>query len=177
MINTEVFTQSLAGADAASARFHVRCSHAAPLSSRPLGGNASPRELDVPRVSQEEKTRTGMAGEFLVAAELNRRGFQAAVTFGSAKRADVYALDSESDRLARIEVKSTPERSRKWVLGQRVLDRKAWTENVFWVLVKLPDPHPPTADTTDEIRGRHAPRFYIFTSKEIGEHVQGLHEE
>ena len=131
----------------------------------------------MPRTSQEEKTRRGMAGEFLVAAELNRRGFQAAVTFGSAKRADVYALDSESDRLARIEVKSTREGSRKWVLGQRVLDRKTWSENVFWVLVKLPDPHPPTADTTDEIRGRHAARFYVFTSKEIGEHVQGLHEE
>src|SRR3990172_12657922 len=28
----------LAGADAASARFHVRCRSAAPLSSRPLGG-------------------------------------------------------------------------------------------------------------------------------------------
>ena len=29
---------NLAGADAASARFHVRCSYAAPLSSQPLGG-------------------------------------------------------------------------------------------------------------------------------------------
>ena len=38
MLNTGLFTQSLAGADAASARFHVRCGYAAPLSSRPLGG-------------------------------------------------------------------------------------------------------------------------------------------
>src|SRR3989304_8416850 len=35
----------LDGADAASARFHVRCSHAAPLSSRPLGAQSERHPL------------------------------------------------------------------------------------------------------------------------------------
>src|SRR3972149_2987363 len=43
MINTGLFTQSLAGADAARARFHVRCSCAAPLSSRPLAPTSDAR--------------------------------------------------------------------------------------------------------------------------------------
>jgi len=129
------------------------------------------------KTSQEEKSRRGMAGEFLVAAELNRRGIHAAVTYGSAKGADVYAFAPESDRLARIEVKSTPMGSAKWVLGERVLNKQDWANNVFWVLVMLPDPHPPSPTASDESRGMHSPRFYIFTAREIGEHVTRLHEE
>ena len=131
----------------------------------------------MPRTSQEEKNQRGMAGEFLVAAELNRRGIHAAVTYGSAKRADVYAFATNSERLARIEVKSTPMGSAKWVLGERVLDKQGWLNNVFWILVILPEPHPASPTTTDEVRGKHAPRFYVYTSTEIGEHVLGLHEE
>lgn len=127
------------------------------------------------KVSQEEKSLIGMAGEFLVAAELNRRGIHAAVTYGSAKRADVYAFGPVSDRPARIEVKSTPKGSKKWVIGEKALNEDNWSDYVFWVLVMLPDPHPPTATTTDEIRGTHAPRFFVFTAREIGQRIRELH--
>ena len=128
------------------------------------------------KISQQEKALKGMAGEFLVAGELNRRRIHAAVTFGSSKRADVFAFAPASDRLARIEVKSTTLGNKKWVLSQKVLDRDNWSAQVFWVLVLLPEPHPATATTSDEIRGSHAPRFFVFTAKEIGEHVTELHD-
>jgi hypothetical protein len=130
----------------------------------------------MPRSTQDEKELKGMAGEFLVAAELNRRGIHAAVTYGSAKRADVYAFAPDSDRFARIEVKSTPLASTKWVIGPKVLDKANWSDNVFWVLVLLPEPHPPTHETDDAIRGAHAPRFFVFTAKEIGERITSSHE-
>jgi hypothetical protein len=127
--------------------------------------------------NQEEKELKGMAGEFLVAAELNRRGIHAAVTYGSAKRADVYAFAPTSDRTARIEVKSTPLGSRKWVIGPKILDKDRWPDSVFWVLVLLPSPHPPRHDTSDAIRGAHAPRFFVFTARELGERITALHQQ
>ena len=131
----------------------------------------------MPKVPQEDKEFTGMAGEFLVAAELNRRGIHAAVTYGSAKRADVYAFPPGSGKLARIEVKSTPLGNRKWVVGQKVLNPEQWQPNIFWVFVLLPKPIPTEPAANDEIRGAHTPRFFVYTATEIGEHISRLHRD
>ena len=65
------------------------------------------------RSTQSEKHRLGLTGEYLVAGELLRRGIDAAITYGNAKKADVVAFSEE--RLLRIEVKTTSQI--KWVLG------------------------------------------------------------
>ena len=128
-------------------------------------------------MQQTEETPLDVFEESLDKLLANQRPNYDYILVDAQAGTDIYALAADSDRLARIEVKTTQQGSRKWVLGKRVIDRKNWSDNVFWVLVMLPDPHPPIAGTTDEIRGRHAPRFFVFGSGEIGEHVLELHEE
>jgi Holliday junction resolvase len=67
----------------------------------------------MPMSNQSRKHTIGLAGEFLVAGELLRRGIMAAVTYGNAKQADVVAI--HESRATSLEVKSTSES--KWVLG------------------------------------------------------------
>lgn len=97
--------------------------------------------------SQHKKYSMGVAGEFLVAGELLRRGIMAAVTYGNAKKADVIAFgDGKS---VNVEVKTTS--SEKWVLGSVVPAESA----IVWVLVHLP------ADESEP------PDYFIFTSSEL----------
>ena len=42
--------------------------------------------------SQQRKYNLSLAGDFFVAAELQRRGVMASVTYGNAKKADVVAF-------------------------------------------------------------------------------------
>jgi hypothetical protein len=125
----------------------------------------------MPRLSQEEKGYLNMAGEFLVAAELNRRQILSAVTYGNSKSADVWAFSSDSRRAARIEVKTTREGRNGWVTGDRSLIKDGWDKELFWVLVLLPPPQSDGPPNNDADRGRHVPRFFVFTAKDIGELV------
>lgn len=56
---------------------------------------------------QEEKYHLSMAGEFFVAAQLQRLGVSASVTYGNAKSADVVAFAKDKDIAVIIEVKSS----------------------------------------------------------------------
>lgn len=49
---------------------------------------------------------TGLAGEFFVAAELLKRGFQTSVTFGNAKAIDLFAHCPRSGRTFTVQVKA-----------------------------------------------------------------------
>jgi hypothetical protein len=80
---------------------------------------------------QDDKYTISLAGEFMVAGELYRRGIKAAVTYGNAKKADVVAY--AGDKALVIEVKSTSKP--QWVIGGAV---PSASENVMWVLVFLP---------------------------------------
>ena len=129
----------------------------------------------MPRSSQDDKNFLSMAGEFLVAAELNRRHMHSAVTYGTAKSADVWAFDRNGNRAVRVEVELTTDKTRGWVIGgEKGEVREGWDPDVLWVLVLLPPPHPTTAETNDEQRGQHSPRFFVLTSEEIGRLLCGI---
>jgi len=130
----------------------------------------------MPSISQDEKTFIGMAGEFLVAAELNRRHILSAVTYGAAKSADVWAFNEGTHRAVRIEVKTTSIENRRWAVGMKALQREGWNPDVFWVLVLLPPPHPTTAQTNVERRGEHWRRFFVLSSKEVAAPVCSRHD-
>lgn len=88
---------------------------------------------------QEAKYHLSLAGEFYVAAELQRRGIAAAVTYGNAKKADVVAL-AGGNRAVTIEVKSTP--GTRWVVGGVVPAESS----APWVFVHVPpEPTEPPA--------------------------------
>ncbi len=117
------------------------------------------------RGSQQQKYALNLAGEFYVAAELNRRGIFASVTYGAAKNADVLAFDQQSRKTAVIEVKTTAGVNRKWITGQHSIDKNSINSQLFWVLVLVPGIE--DADTS--------PRFFVFTSKELVEKVSESH--
>ncbi len=58
-----------------------------------------------------DKYAVGLAGEYFVASELCRRGINASITLGNAKRIDILAF-SEKGKIIRIEVKS--KQGRNW---------------------------------------------------------------
>ena len=90
-----------------------------------------------------------MAGEMFVAAQLQRLGVFASVTYGNAKRADVVCTSRDGERAVVIEVK-TSSRGR-WPIGSRVPE----LGNQIWVFVYLP---------TDD---KEPPRFFIWTQDEL----------
>ena len=117
------------------------------------------------RGSQQQKYSLNLAGEFYVAAELNRRGIFASVTYGAAKNADVLAFDQQSRQTAVIEVKTTASANRKWITGPHSIDKNSINSQLFWVLVLVPGIE----------EGNASPRFFVFTSKELVEKVSENH--
>lgn len=104
-----------------------------------------------------------MAGEFLVAGELQRRHVMASVTFGASKRADIFALSPNSLQVARIEVKTTSKE--KWPVGARCLAQANWGKSVFWVLVYLPSDNDAP------------PEYYVLSARAIGSIALKAHRE
>lgn len=100
---------------------------------------------------QAERYRLAMTGEFFVAAQLQRLGISATVTYGNAKRADVVAVNRETGRAVTIEVKST--NKSRWPVGNRV----PLPSQQPWVFVHVPD------DTAQ------APQFFILLQNELHE--------
>jgi len=96
---------------------------------------------------QSKKHAIGLAGEFLVAGELQRREIVAAVTYGNAKKADVIAV--AGDRAIVIEVKTTSQP--KWTLGNHLPE----ADSTIWVLVYIPK------EDSD------SPSYYVLTGKEL----------
>ncbi len=107
------------------------------------------REDQPPVTNQRQKYNLSLAGEFFVAAELQRRGVMASVTYGNAKKADVFAFSPKNSNALVIEVKSTSKN--KWVVGNKNPEP---TEDL-WVLVHIPE-NP--SETT---------RYFILTAMEI----------
>lgn len=100
---------------------------------------------------QALKYHMSIAGEYFVAAELQRRGFHASITLGNAKRVDVVTFTETGDRAVKIEVKTTAQP--KWVVGGFVPE----AGEKPWVFVFLASPH--TA----------APCFYVLTQSKLSE--------
>jgi hypothetical protein len=63
-------------------------------------------DLHVSRKPRVDGQITGLAGEFFVAAELLKRGFQTSVTFGNAKSIDLFATNPETGRMFTVQVKT-----------------------------------------------------------------------
>lgn len=92
-------------------------------------------------MKQQTKTRadgqkTGLAGEFFVAAELLKRGLQTSVTFGNAKAVDLLAINDNGTQFA-IQVKSLRARNYFPLDPAKVREKSIY---VFVVLNKVGQP-------------------------------------
>ena len=111
---------------------------------------------------QKLKSCLSQFGEFSVAAELNRRGFSASVTYGNQKSTDVVAF-SDDGRYAAIEVKTTT--LKKFPTGLDKTKQKIHIPNLFWVFV--------TTKLDSEI---HDTAYYVLTDKEV-KSLQAIEDE
>lgn len=125
-------------------------------------------------MAKDTKVFTNLAGEFLVAAELNRRHILCSVTYGAAKSADVFAFDENSGRVLRIEVKSTDKVRGEWPVGTRGM--KAGSSGHIWVFVLLPCTLEKKANDDCE-RGKHAPRSFVLTGPEVQRFAEELEDK
>jgi len=98
-------------------------------------------------MTQSKKQTMGMVGEYFVTAELNRRGINASMTYGNAKKADIIAYSPEDKTCEIVEVKTTDKN--KWVIGGKM----PIPDNNIWVLVLLND--------------NEYPRYFIFTGAQL----------
>jgi hypothetical protein len=102
--------------------------------------------------------QTGRAGEYYVAAELNRRGFDAVTFTGNMPEFDAIAVTARRKTLY-IQVKA--QTGRGWALNINERLRKP-TRNMFWVLVLL--------------RKGEEPRYWVIPDGEMRGIIQGQYE-
>jgi hypothetical protein len=81
---------------------------------------------------QVEKYLKSMAGEFFVAAQLQRLGLNASVTYGNAKSADIVVFSTDYSKCLPVEVKTTSKD--KWAIGCPIPKPSSQP----WVFVYLP---------------------------------------
>ena len=83
-------------------------------------------------------TLSGVAGEYLVAGELTRRGYVASLTLRNTRGIDILASDQDATKSVGIQVKTIQGGSRKWMLTKKSIEARTAAKNLVFVLVRLP---------------------------------------
>ena len=103
---------------------------------------------------------SGVAGEYLVAAELSRRGYVASLTLRNARGIDILASNAAASRSVGIQVKTNQDSRLGWLLNKKAED---YSENrLFYVFVNL--------------NGGSQPDFYVVPSKIVSKAVRESHK-
>ena len=97
------------------------------------------------------KNTTHLAGEFLVAGELSRRGYPVSITMGNAKSVDIYAESMKG--VVKIDAKAGRAK------GNWPITKDSVQHDVFYIFVHL--------GTDIQIGNNMSPEYFIVTGKEI----------
>jgi hypothetical protein len=95
---------------------------------------------------------SGIAGEYLVAAELSRRGYVASLTLRNTRGIDILASNLEATKSVGIQVKTNQGSRSDWMLNQKV-ETQDVAKNLFFVFVAL--------------NGLGVPTFHIVPREEV----------
>ena len=98
-----------------------------------------------------DKNTTHLAGEFLVAGELSRRGYPVAITFGNAKSVDIYATTQQGE--IKIDAKAGRTKS-NFPISKSSVDEK-----MYYIFVYL--------QSKNKIYANISPEYFIATGHEI----------
>ena len=115
----------------------------------------------MPNTSKLSTALSGIAGEYLVAAELSRRGYVASLTLRNTRGIDVLAANGDSTNSVSIQVKTNQTDHREWMLTKNSEDERA--DNFFYVFVRL--------------NGLGSPSFHVAPSREVARYVRDSHQE
>jgi len=111
-----------------------------------------------------DKILRGVAGEYLVAGELSKRGVIASITLRNTKGMDVLASNSDASKSVGIQVKTTVYPRKEypsWMLGEKA--ENYFSDSLFYIFVLLKE-------------GDERPDFYIVPSKIVAEHTKTTHQ-
>jgi hypothetical protein len=72
----------------------------------------------MPKVTNEKKNLSRLAGEFLVASRLTQRGYMVALQWGTTIGYDILVFD-KAGHVAFVEVKSTASHPQRWLLQKK----------------------------------------------------------
>jgi len=101
----------------------------------------------------------GIAGEYLVAGELSRRGYVASLTLLNTRGIDILASNKDATKSVGIQVKTTQGAKAAWVMAKKAEQDLA--ENLFYIFVCLP----PGATAS----------FHIVPRKVVGRYLREGH--
>jgi len=111
-------------------------------------------------VSRLPKHMSGIAGEYLVAAELTRRGYIASLTQRNTHGIDILASSSDGTRQVAIQVKCDQTAGEEWMLSSKA-DLLS-TPTLFYVFVRLHD--------------GGTPEFFVVPSSVVAEFTSSSHK-
>ena len=77
----------------------------------------------------------GNSGEYFVAAELERRGFTAAVPMSNTKDFDILAINKETHRQVALQVKTNRGKGKYWILNKK--SENLFGKDIYYVLISL----------------------------------------
>ena len=103
----------------------------------------------------------GVAGEYLVAGELSRRGWIASLTLRNTRGVDILAKHEELNCSVGIQVKTSNGKRASWILNKKAENMKE--PSLFYVFVLL--------------MNGGAAQFYIVPSSVVAEHTERTHRE
>ena len=76
---------------------------------------------------------SGVAGEYLVAGELSRRGYIASITLRNSKGVDILASNENASKTVGIQVKTNQRTEKGWLLNKKA--EHYVSSNLFYILV------------------------------------------
>ena len=98
------------------------------------------------------RNTTHLAGEFLVAGELSRRGYPVSITMGNAKSVDIYAEGPNGVPL-KVDAKAGRTKT-NWPISERSV-----RDDVYYVFVYL--------GADDQIHSCQSPEYFVATGREL----------
>ncbi|MCL2444006.1 MAG: hypothetical protein FWD13_11170 [Treponema sp.] len=106
---------------------------------------------------------SGVTAEYLVAAELSKRGFIASMTIKNMPGIDIVVTDKTASKVFGIQVKAKQDLAQKksWTLGKN--DETRVSDNLFYVFVDL------------AVKKNRESGFYIFPSREVAQRIKKYH--
>ena len=110
-----------------------------------------------------ELAQRGIAGEYLVAGELNKKGIIASLTLKNTRGIDILASNSDASKSVGIQVKTTIHPRAlypQWMLNEKADDY--YSDTLFYIFVLLKE-------------GRERHDFYIVPSKIVANHTKFSH--
>ncbi len=105
---------------------------------------------------------SGVSGEYFVAAELSRRGYIASLTLKNTRGIDILVANSDATKSVGIQVKTSQDRGKQWILNKKV--EKGMASNLFFVFVSLNN-------------GTTPPAYHIVSGQVVADYARTYHAD